>query len=386
MSGAEKSEFSHSEAITPPRRSKAGIAHCKKYWWVHLLILIVIVAIVTPVLILVAVPKIAQQKIDAATLSVDGVVISQTESNSLHMAINSTISVDGSIKATIGAFNGTMILTDYDPNFKFATLQFPEVKSESLIMVNISQELPIEYMTELTIFNTYLLTRESVHVRIIGDTTVRVSGIARDYPVTFDKEIEFVGFNSFNGLAIENPHVQLTTRNNFNATAVIPNPTLWTIDVGNVTFYTFFNESLVGETDLHNMVLYPGNNSFPVNGTIDQVAILNALDVQPYCSNGGILPIDITGNTVVNNGQSLSYFAQALGSYNETVSIDIGAAVKPLGLTVACPNSSTAHSLASTTSTSIGTASTASTSVTSATTTSASVASTSAATTSTASA
>lgn len=184
-----------------------------------------------PPSILVAVPKIAQQKVDDAQLHVDGIRISQSEASSLQMSINSTITTDGSAKAVIAPFKGSMWLMDYNPPFVFAEIDFPETSSDPLVMVNISQAINIDRMTELTTFNEYLLSRDRVTIRVEGNTTLRVSGLARDYPVTFSKDIEMAGFNSFAGIKVQNITVKLGTTNNFNATATIPNPTIWTVDV-----------------------------------------------------------------------------------------------------------------------------------------------------------
>ncbi|KAK9418198.1 hypothetical protein SUNI508_08392 [Seiridium unicorne] len=318
-------------------KSKAKGGYCKRFWWVYLLVLIIIVVIVVPCVILVAVPKIAQQKVDKAQLKIDGVAITQSETGSFNMAINSTITTDGSAHATIAAFNGTLWLLDYDPPFAFATVSFPETPSNALVLVNISQPVTIDHASELTIFNQYLLTRESVNVRVEGDTTVRVSGIARNYPITFSKDVEFTGFNSFNGISVTNPHVSLANASNFNATSTIPNPTTWTVEVGNASFYTFFNGSDIGNTNITNMVLYPGDNNFTVRGDIAQTAIIEALQQEPYCQNGGVLPIQLSGNTVVNNDQPIPWLANALASFNISLTIDIGSAVKnDIGLSLPC--------------------------------------------------
>jgi hypothetical protein len=147
------------------------------------------------------------------------------------MSINSTITTDGSVHATIAGFAGVMYLTDVDPPLEFATIDFPETSSDALVLVNVTQHIPVDNQTALTIFNTHLLTKDVVHVKISGPTTARVSGIARDYPVTFEKDVDIVGFNSFAGLAVVDPHITLVTKNNFNATATIPNPTIWNLDV-----------------------------------------------------------------------------------------------------------------------------------------------------------
>lgn len=98
----------------------------------------------------------------------------------------------------------------------------------------------------------------------------------------------------------------------------------------------------MGTTNLNNMVLRPGNNSFFIQGTIDQGAILNALAQKPYCENGGHLPLQLTGESVLNDGQSIPWLAGALAAKNLTVTVDIGAAVtKDIGITVPCVSNST---------------------------------------------
>lgn len=174
----------------------------------------------------------AQGKLDAATMNIDSIVISQAKTQSYNMAINSTINADESTHATIKAFEGTMHLMDVDPPVAFATLQFPEVKSAAHILVNISQKVVIDDMAAFVLFNAHLIQQKTVRVKVEGDTKIRVSGIARDYPVTFRKEVELTGFDGFNGLNVSNIRIVAgQADNNFNGTTHIPNPTVFTLDV-----------------------------------------------------------------------------------------------------------------------------------------------------------
>ncbi len=76
-----------------------------------------------------------------------------------------------------------------------------------------------------------------------------------------------------------------------------------------------------------------------MRASVDTGSVVTALGQKPYCENGGVLPFQIRGKSVVNHGQSLSYFADALASTNQTVSIPVGAAVNAsLGLVVPCSN------------------------------------------------
>jgi hypothetical protein len=106
---------------------------------------------------------------------------------------------------------------------------------------------------------------------------------------------------------------------------------------GNVTFDSLlFNED-IGTIFIDNLALEPGMNEYEMRATVDNGPVLKGLAKKPYCEQGGVLPIEITGETVVNKGQSLPYFRDALASSRLTVQIPIGQAVKDnLGLTVKC--------------------------------------------------
>lgn len=173
----------------------------------------------------------AQQKLDQATLSIDGIVVTNTQTNSIHMAINSTITTDGSTHATIDSFEGTMYLADVDPPLAFATIDFPETTSDAFQTVNVSQEVPISDLKAFTTFNTHLIQSESVNVLVRGNTNVYVRGISRAYGVTFSKTVALTGMNGFRGTSVTNPHVNTNQHNNFNATARISNPSVLTLEI-----------------------------------------------------------------------------------------------------------------------------------------------------------
>jgi hypothetical protein len=109
------------------------------------------------------------------------------------LAINSTITSDGSVHATVRAFTGVMYLEDLLPHTPFSTVEFPETSSDALQSVNVSQAVNLSNSPLFTTFNTWLLNNETLRVTITGDTAIRVRGIARDYPVTFRKTITLNG-------------------------------------------------------------------------------------------------------------------------------------------------------------------------------------------------
>jgi hypothetical protein len=64
---------------------------------------------------------------------------------------------------------------------------------------------------------------------------------------------------------------------------------------------------------------------------VDTGATLEALETKPYCDEKkGVLPFKLSGESVINHGQSLEYFARALAAANQTVDIDLGTPVAEL--------------------------------------------------------
>jgi competence protein ComGC len=337
---SEKNEVTQTENGTAPRsKNRTCARHCKRFWWVYLIILCVIVVIVVPVIILVAVPKIAQSKINEAELEIQNTRILETEGNAYLMEIDSTITTDGKIHAKVDPFEAEMYLEDWPAHKAFATVDMPETNSNKHQVVNVSQHVKIADMEEFTRFNVWFHNNETLRVTVYGKTKVQPKGLSRKYGVTFKKTVELKGLNHFAGTTVNDGHIGFgdgKDEPNFNGTTTIPNASVFTLDNGNVTFRNFVGDVEVGTLTIPNLVLKPGDNVVNITANMNQTLILNAVQEEPYCKTG-ILPFKLLGKSVVNHGENLTYFAAALGSSNQTVDIDIGAILKKsIKYTVKC--------------------------------------------------
>lgn len=285
------------------------------------------------------------------------------------MSINSTLRADDSIHAVIDPFEGVMFLEDWEPQTPFARLQFPQTTSASESAVNLTQFVDILDMNAFTVFNTWVLVNETLRVSVEGDTHIKVNGISRKYPVHFKKVVTLKGLNNFNGTTVPESRVQLTpdeNGDNFFGTVAIPNVSLLTFDIvcflpppthtrtilegkkrgrqkltfktqGNTTFINYLQGQDIGRVFVDNMVVKPGINNFTMHANISQTPILQVIQQRPFCEDG-VLPMQLRGENVVNNGQLLTYYRDSLASTNQSVDIDVGADLTDLGLTIACSN------------------------------------------------
>ena len=288
------------------------------------------------------------------------------------MAINSTLRADDSIHAVIDPFEGVMFLEDWEPQTPFARLQFPQTTSASQSAINLTQFVDILDMNAFTVFNTWVLVNETLRVSVEGDTHLKVNGISRKYPVHFKKVVELKGLNNFNGTTVPESRVQLApdeNGDNFFGTVAIPNVSLLTFDIvgsatppprskrqknaegklrvregkrltqaktqGNTTFINYLQGEDIGRVFVDNMVVRPGINNFTMHANISQTPILQVIQQRPFCEDG-VLPMQLRGENVINNGQVLTYYRDSLGSTNQSVDIDVGDDLAELGLTITC--------------------------------------------------
>lgn len=184
--------------------------------------------------IFVAVPKIAQDKVNDAELEIDSIVASNTQEGNFTMSVNSTIRISSSTSATIDGFEGVMYLEDYEPHAPFARLSFPETTGDSLQVVNISQFTPITDLDAFTRFNTWLLLNDSIRVTVEGDTNIHIKGLSRAYPINFKKTVTLTGLQNFNGTSVPYSTVSLSrdaNGDNFHGTVTVPNRSVVTFEI-----------------------------------------------------------------------------------------------------------------------------------------------------------
>ena len=184
--------------------------------------------------IFVAVPKIAQHKVDSAELQIDSIVASNTQEGNFTMSVNSTIRIGSSTDATIEGFDGIMYLEDFEPKTPFARLKFPETTGAKLQVVNISQFTAIDDLEAFTRFNTWLLLNESIRVTVEGDTNIHVKGLSKSYPINFKKIVTMQGLNNFAGTHVPYSTVELTrdeNGDNFHGIVTVPNRSVVTFEI-----------------------------------------------------------------------------------------------------------------------------------------------------------
>ncbi|KAH8733707.1 hypothetical protein BGZ61DRAFT_565787 [Ilyonectria robusta] len=331
----------YEEAPVKLGKRRGCTRHLKKFWWAYLVGLVCITVLVVPLILLVAIPKLAQSKINSAKFHIDGITITKTRTKTMTVALNASMGVTGTagLKATIAKFPAELYLADLEPYTTFLTLDFPKTSASSHINLNITQDIEIQNMEAFTTFAAWLLGKETLNLGMRGKTSIRVRGISRNYGISFKKSIELKGVNQFKGLDVTDTSISLQPDekgDNFHGWVNIPNPSILEVEIGTLSFIPFVDGVNLGTASVDGLTLYPGINNVSMRANISQVPVLAAVTKKPTCKTG-LLPFQLQVKSAVNDGENLPYFTNALAGANLTVDIDIGETLeKDLNMTLSC--------------------------------------------------
>ena len=115
---------------------------------------------------------------------------------------------------------------------------------------------------------------------------------------------------------------------NANGTVTVPNPSVMTLALGNVTLALAVDGTPIGSAALADVVLRPGPNHMPLAARIDQAAVLQlARSKHPDL----VLPVDMLGNASVADGRHLDYYETALAAKPIRVMLGLGPALQAAG-------------------------------------------------------
>lgn len=319
---------------TAPRRG--GVKrHCARFWWLHLILLAIgALAVVLPI-IFVAVPHIAQGQIDKSGLNITNQVVANPTPTSVDITLDSVASSNSSFHPTLESFQAALFLEDTEPNIvPFGYVTIPQSKADKSVNIHASQTMQIANMTQFIAYNKLVMNSEEFRVAVRGRMPVKLGGFPK-FHVDYNKAIVMKGLNGLAGFAVTNFSVLLTAEadgTNMLGTVYIPNPSVMTVEMGNLTMDLSVAGTPIGTSLIPNLTLKPGNNTVGMRSIANQSAVID-LVLNKY--KNGILPIDIIGNSSVNNaGQHLPYFEAAIQANPMHISLDVGAALKAIGLNI----------------------------------------------------
>lgn len=318
---------------TPGLRPRAK-SHCRKFWWCDCLVLAVIVLVIVLPIIYVAIPKKAQHDVNASTLEIQVQNISDPTSSTIHLKLVSVARSSSSFHPTLDAFQAALFLEDTEPNIiPFGYVEIPKTNVEHETTITVDQTLNVTNMDQFINYNKVVMNSDEFRIAIRGRTGLHQKGLSK-INVDYNKVVTMKGLNKLSGFNITGIHILTTNApdgSNMNGTVSIPNPSVLTIDLGNVTLDLSVQGTPIGQSLLPDLVLRPGNNVVPMRSTVNQSLVIGMITSS---FKNGMLPLDIVGNSSVSNGQHLEYYEAAIQSNTLHVDLDAGSALAEIGLNI----------------------------------------------------
>ncbi|KAL3484542.1 hypothetical protein BJX62DRAFT_248338 [Aspergillus germanicus] len=314
-------EQSPAPSTKPPLKARA-IVHYKRWWWVHLLVTTVVTLVITLPLVYVGYPRIAQNGINSSTLNFTSMEITSPTPWGFHLHQVQVLGSDSIFHPKLYEFNATVRFPgDTDP---MLNITVPNLKANDGATIDVDQEVTLQDSEVFVDFAKAMMLQEEVSLNIYGKPRLKQAGL-HTITVTYNKTTSMKGLNKLAGFQVLDMKLDPYRPDGMNAegSVLIPNPSVTTIAMGNVTFDLSSNGTKLGTSVLQDLVIRPGNNTVPMLANIDQLTILGLLpDNPPYN-----VEMQAQGKSSVYDGEELEYFSAALQANSISFTFDVSKAV-----------------------------------------------------------
>ncbi|KIN07058.1 hypothetical protein OIDMADRAFT_36718 [Oidiodendron maius Zn] len=307
---------------TPGFKRKVN-RHCARFWWAHLLVVCSSILIISLCLVYVAVPNIAQSGINDSSFEVSDLKFINPAPNSINLTQIATLYSPSRFTPTLDPFSaGLWLVTNKTyGTAPFVYLDLPQIhvlhpKSN---VTSENQVVPLLNTNEITDYVIAMLTQENVTIALTGTTKLH-EGKLPVISINYNSTTTYKGLNGLKGFNATdlkfNPSAPTGTPN-LVGNAFIPNPSIITVHLGNVTLIlSTAKYGVVGNATINDLTLYPGDNNVLMSSIVDQTKVVESMD-----ASSGIVTVEILGNSSVYNGKHIPYYEKALS--RTALSLDI---------------------------------------------------------------
>lgn len=281
--------------------------HCARKWWIYVIAFIVIALAVVLGVIFGAVPKLAQKSINNSKLRVDGVSILEPKEDSFLYSQNATVNGHVPVKAHMNDQRIGMFLPEGEETI-FMYLNVTRLDLLDEFYINVA-DYPMEIVDKEAFgaFTRKALSEKEITLGLRSRPEI-VSGSLHNY-VDYNKRVTLKGFDKLHGIYLQNSKVLDEPEEdgtNMIAELFIPNPSSFTLEVGNLTC-NFASDILgpLGIGRVNNLVIRRGDNVANVRAVLIPEMYENPL-VNATTVSGGV-NLTVTGNSSVYNGVHISW-------------------------------------------------------------------------------
>jgi len=320
----EQIEEQTSYAVRKPTTGQKIKRHCARFWWLHLLIFCIIFLIIALCLVFVGFPRIAQHGVNESSIEFTDIEFLEPTEDSIVLTQQAILHSPSMYTPTLDPFNASLYLVTNgmfgsSPMIVVPMPRIHALHPQSSVSVT-NENATIASLDQVTQYATAVLTNKTVTTALTGRTKLHEGKLPVTW-INYNSSSTYLGLNGLAGFNVTDIIMNLTTpagQPNLKGNAFIPNPSILTVAMGNVTLsLSTAKAGVVGISTIENFTIRPGNNSLPLTAVMNQTAIISSLDTS------GKVSVSITGTSAVYNGQHLTYYEKALSSNVLTLVLNV---------------------------------------------------------------
>ncbi|GAD96207.1 hypothetical protein AOR_1_312034 [Paecilomyces variotii No. 5] len=197
------------------------------------------------------------------------------------------------------------------PSNPFLEVTLPECEIRRSVDIEVvGKTSNILDMEQFEDFINGVMFRDSVALAVHGSAKVQVHGVRSRLQLEQHMKVIDYAIKSCHILpkAPEGPHLE--------AVLDLPNPSLATIEIGDLAFNLYVGPVLIGEVFISNVTLTPGSNVVSSRVYLDTKTamrhIATIIQSQKDLLYRGKLGLKVSGKSTVHNGEHITYFENAL--------------------------------------------------------------------------
>ncbi|PTU23579.1 hypothetical protein P175DRAFT_0508236 [Aspergillus ochraceoroseus IBT 24754] len=303
--------------------------HFARFRYYYLLAGILFLAIFLPVLFLLVIPAIAQRVADDTNITVYSATMMNPKPDAVTLTLNTSLAIPLGLRVGIDPLNINLFNRDSNPRITYLTVPLPEYSLKGTTnLVATSNNTPVLDEDEFVRALAMAVYSKKITLSAGGEPTVHLGALKAH--LKLDKDVELAGLDKLNGFSIDEAAFLLPALpdgSNLNGKATLPNHSVVTFALGNVTLNLMAKNIVLGTARLENVILQPGNNSVNFTAKAD---IKHALDnigsilkAEADALRSGDIELSASGNQTVYNGVHIPYFERVLNNLTITARVPI---------------------------------------------------------------
>ncbi|KAE9372838.1 hypothetical protein N431DRAFT_467068 [Stipitochalara longipes BDJ] len=294
--------------------------HYRRYWILYTIGVVISLAILLPIVFLVVFPAIAQRLVDNASLPIYSASIMHPTPSSVVYSLSSSLKIPNGLTVDLKPITLNLFTKDSGPADPYIKVNLPEYHLRGETKINITGQtvdiLDQHYFEE---FMKSAVDNKEFTLSASGATTAYLGALKA--PIKLNKDVKLPGLDNLAGFefasaAIVFPPDQDGT--NLVGNVTLPNPTVISLELGNVTLNMIVGNVTMGQGRIENVFLVPGNNTVPIRATFDiKTAIQNLgviLQAESDALTRGNVVISASGNSTIYNGVHIPYYEAILNN------------------------------------------------------------------------